>query len=312
MQKRLFLRVAALAVALLPAAAARAVHVQGATPATAAPGGAVSLTPAQAGKFQDALKALAAKAGVTFVAEGVPLRPTLRANDAPDLSAAAPLDTAVDRLAAAYDYDATRRGSLFVLKKRYTDPRDLPGVTLAECQLAMQDVVRVLSPHMPRPPIRTNTEFVLNLAKSLTPEQFRAMQEGTLRVAALSPAQRAEARRMALTIYVETPLRDAKGALARLKQAPAAALRKKSEDGRSLLGYDYTYWNGQVLFLRVEGDGHVSHGAPLPGSETPPPALEEIAAAGGTTLRAVVAALNARGGGPPLTVDAALAAKPGA
>jgi len=114
----------------------------------------VHLAPSDARQFQRAMASLASQAHVALVAEGVPLKPALSAAEAVNLTAEMPLDQAVSKMAAAYDYDAQRQGSVFVLIKRYSDSHDLPCVTLAECQRAaddLSDVLNVFNPLRERP-----------------------------------------------------------------------------------------------------------------------------------------------------------------
>ncbi len=165
----------------------------------------VRITQTQARVFQDTLAAMATQARVAFVAEGAPLRPALPDQAAPTLSQSAPLsvavEKAVEKLAAAYDYDAERRGNLFVLKKRYSDPHDLPGVTLQECASALADAERLMSPYNPR--VSRDSLVARGVIKSLTPQQLQAMHDGSPSVASLSPGQQAQVLRFALYLYVQ-------------------------------------------------------------------------------------------------------------
>lgn len=150
------------------------------SPAVAAGGPKVRLSSAQAASFEKALNMLAAQGKVAFVAEGLPLRATLPPDKAAELAASSstPLAAVVEKLALAYDYDATRQGDVFVLKKRYTDPHDLPGLTLEECQLSLQDVVRVLngfSPPVKRGANDPTGEVAWGVIASLSAQQMDAM-----------------------------------------------------------------------------------------------------------------------------------------
>lgn len=280
--------------------------------AFAATDAAVSLTPAQASSFEEALKALAAQGKVGFVAEGFPLHPVLSKEETPNLKAGLPLDEAVKRLAQAFDYDVTRRGNLFSLKKRYSDLYDLPIVTLEEYALALGDIVKLLSSHAPQPPITTNTDFVVAFAKSVTPEQEQAMREGTLPIRALSPTQQAQMRRMALHIYVALPLKDAQETLFLLRQSPRNVLRKKYAAGQVAFGYDFADHFGRTVFRPLNGSLNAQ--VAFPGADPlPRDKVPEVNSKGVSekTLGSVAADLNARGnGGKDFVVDAALAAKP--
>lgn len=209
----------------------------------------VRLLPAQSGNFQDALQALAAQAHVTFVAEGRPLHLTLSDADRPHLpEAGGPLSQAAEKLAAAYDYDVARQGNVFLLTKRYTDPEDLPGVTLTECLQSLEDVRRVTGPFNPRvPPDRYGVRqpLVGDLVASLTPQQLWAMAGNTsgtmLRVASLTPEQQAQVWRVVLYFYVQIPLEPMERGFADLKEAvkPDTKLAFRWEDiaGLHIFGY---------------------------------------------------------------------------
>ena len=286
----------------------------------------VSLTPAQAGNFEAALKALAAQGKVGFVAEGIPLRPDLPKNKIPPaLSGDLSLDAAVNELAEAYDYEVARRiNNLFVLKKRYSDLADLPGVTREEYTLALQDIVRLLAAHGPRPPLTTNTAFVLDFAKSVTPEQREAMRDKGLSVSALTPAQQAQLWRMGLHSTIEIPLRGIKDALLRLRQTPTITLRKGKWAGQMGFGYEFVDTYKRTLFWPVAGGFDASAfytGADAQDKERQDkerrysqdlPLLSAINWTGERTLAGVVSGLNARAGSTnkPFVIDTALAAKP--
>lgn len=278
----------------------------------------VALTPAQTQQFETALKAVAAQTQTAFVIEGVPLHSTLTEDKAPNIQNGVPAEEAVKKLARAYDYEATRRGDLFLFKKRYTDPYDLPGVTLEEYTLAMRDVVRLLSAHGPQPPISTNTKFVLEFAKTITPEQQRAMQDSGLPLTALSPAQQTQMRRMALQIYVGSSLEDATSALFLLRQAPKSVLCRKNMFGRVTFGFEYTSAGySKPAFQPVNGglDPTAFHSgsSPLPGSQTTEPDLKAekpIRSTLGNVIANLNVPSNAEPGKASFKIDAALADKP--
>lgn len=284
----------------------------------AAPGDPdVRLLPAQAKSFKGALAGQAAQASVAFVAEGAPLRPTLGGAQAPSFPTGLPLAKAVAKVADAYDYDASRQGRVFVLRKRYTDPQDLPGVTLEECTQAMQDMINVLEPFNPHvPPWHPGISdpLIADFMASLTPEQQQALEAKTLRVASLGPSQQALVRRLALNIYVQTTADDVNVSLAGLKQAPQAAFSMGGSNEPSTFGYHVTDTYGRDVFVTFDmgGGPALMNGVPVT-IGTAPPDVKMLAATRGVTLGRVVADLNAglnAGGKPRLLVDAALQAKP--
>ena len=187
----------------------------------------VHLTSAQARVFKDALNALSEQSHVAFVAEGWPLRATLKDKQASALAdVELPLSKAVQHLAEAYDYDAQRQGKVFLLTKRYTDPADLPGVTLAECRASVEDIRDVTGPFNPQaPPEKYGVADPLigALVASLTPSQIQAMAEKTpekrLSVSSLTPEQQAQVWRFLLYSYVQCPLRAVEQAWPDLKEA---------------------------------------------------------------------------------------------
>ncbi len=163
-----------------PAAPVQTLPPAAAQTPSAAPDPAVSLSPLQVLLFRTAFQSLSQQAHVTFVAEGQPLKGMLRPQDAPRLNPQGEsLSQMAAEVAAAYDYDAERQGSVFVLRKRYTDPADLPDVTLAECAEALSDLQKItgaVSPHLNFGLLGSN-EAVASLLTSLTPEQLERMRD---------------------------------------------------------------------------------------------------------------------------------------
>lgn len=274
---------------------------------------AVHLDQAAARTFKTALQALATQAHVAFVAEGTPLQPVLPPQAVPDLCVTMSAETAVQKVAAAYDYDAERQGDIFLLRKRYTNPHELPDVTLEECTLAMADVVKVLSalsPHLqPGRDHSLNEPLVFDFVRTLTPDQFQSLQSETLRVLDLSPQQRELVLRSTLYYYVQSPADDAENALRLIKQASQTALYMKNPRSRGGFGYEFRPSSSHMYFMPFDEGGPLPtiNGNPLP--PTPEPDRRTWKAEVPTTLGEVVAALNRRVG-PRMAVDAALAAKP--
>lgn len=253
---------------------------------------AVRLTKEQGTVFSSVLAELARQApGVAFVVEGTPRRPALPASEAPDLSQSAPLPRAVQTVAAAYGYAASRDGSVFRLKKTYEDPRDLPDVTLEECERAAQDLRRVLLPFRPTvlpdprapagtPPLIAPT--ALRLFTSLTPEQKRraARPDEGVALGALSPDQQKLARGIALYLYVQVALTDVDRFLEYFRRAKASAvltLRPADTTGdappdeESRWGFEVPGPEGRMYFNAFSRGITVN---PLPqtaGNDTPAP-----------------------------------------
>lgn len=291
-----------------------------------APGPAVSLTRTQAANFQDALMALAEQGRMAIVAEGVPLHSTLPKDKAPDIAGGVPLGQAISRVADAYDYAVERQDHVLILKKRYTDPEDLPGVTLDECRQSLDAVVRVLdafNPHLKLPgPI--DVVLVQDFTNTLTPEQEQAMQAKTLHYSDLAPGQQALIVRTILYENVQSPSQDVQNLQNVFAGMPGASVGPIPYDehgvyGRNGLRLDYLT---PILFGpqigQLQPTWYDLTSADVPGNMDAPTLSPRTktgpAAPQGTTVEAVVAGLNARPvpkpAGPLSEVEAPLKAKP--
>lgn len=299
------------------------------TAATGFSGGSkVRLTRGQTAVFQDALQTLAQQGHVTVVAEGAPLHPTLPAKDIPDLSQdAPPPDGALQRLADAYDYDVQFHHGVYRLTKRYSDPNDMPGVTLEECTLAMQDVVNALKVFaldtQPNPRRIALDPIVESFAATLTPEQMQSLQDEKigLPVTSLTPEQQTLVTKVGAYFYIQAVLDEAQRLLFRLRQAPKAAIGKDIIPmmgiSQPLFGYDTKDLWGRSYFATFNLVATNADGPLTPGSNPPNPLapakiagtrLPESATKGPMTLGREAAALSTRGA--PVLVDPALRAKP--
>lgn len=322
-QKRVWTAFLAGILFLLLAGVAAAGEQQRKSSAAATSGPEVRLSSAQAASLEKALNTLAAQGKVAFVAEGSPLRATLPPDEAAELAAssgeAAPLAAIVEKLALAYDYDATLRSNVFVFKKRYTDPHDLPGLTLEECQLSLQDVVRVLNGFSP--PVKTGSngstgEVAWGVIASLSAQQIDAMKGQPLSVNSLSAQQQVHLRRLNSYMYAGRAGEEAKNVLAGLKSSPTATLREENQSGRTLFGYESSNVYNQRVFrpLGNPNGGVVFTDAGPVTDNSAPDALtlrKQATAPNATTLGAVADALNARPGSVArYAVEKALAAKP--
>lgn len=209
-------------------------HPAWAQPATAAPAAPVSvadaslpniktqITEKQAHSFYEAFSTLAQKAHVTFVIESEPLHPMLGPNIPIGLTPKGePLSTLVPKIAAAYDYETVRSGNVFILTKYFSNPEDIPDVTLAECAQAMDDVALVLAPFNPQFKYGQveKSPAIQDLLSSLMPEQIAALQDNKhgLAVASLPPNQQQEAEQLVLFLYVQLPLGNTISAMRQIK-----------------------------------------------------------------------------------------------
>lgn len=198
----------------------------------------VSLTKAQSSHFQDALTSLAAQGHVAIVAEGAPLHPHLADAATPNLPTPMPISQTLTVLGAAYDYNVQRQdGGVFVLTKRYSDPRDLPCITLAECQASLEDVLIVLdafNPHFEESIYAsgpdTQRDTVTSFFDTLSPSQLAEAQAKTLRYGDLLPDQQTLIWNFMLHQFIQTPLGQTQEQLNLLLEAPHSVLTGRDKD----------------------------------------------------------------------------------
>jgi len=296
----------------------------------------VTLAPTPRPRFGAILQALAAQAHVTVIAEDVPLHQTLANVAQLTLPPNTPISQAMTLVAAAFDYDAQRNGSVFLLKKRFTDPSDLPNVTLEECTEALRDIGSDLDMFDPGPRESMPGPYCLPLMRlepTLTPDQLSAMHETTaekgLAIASLTPDQQAIIRKFVLSDYVDTYNDTVKGAGYMMAQTPTLTLRFDLDTaqggGPSVPPQPglKTASFGYVIRDSFDRPDFISliRNRPLDAPPIPAPVLSQNAKVlpalqappaqagdqGYTTLGAVVAGLNKRG--QPASVAAALGAK---
>jgi len=297
----------------------------------------------QASEFHHAITALAEQAHVTLIAEGVPRHPHLSLPDVAKLTERADLDDEVETVADAYDYSVERRGDVFVLKKRYSDPHDLPALTPAECEHTLALLQRVaepfnphalvwhiepLTPHSPQlefSQVQIVHPFVKAFADSLTPDQLEGMNKDKLLVSSLSQDQKALARRLRLSAYTQQPMEDLARFLPQLKQVEQNAVFRLQETSSSPRTFGYLSPEGpedptHLLFhplTRMDrsqdlGISFPSDLRPTDADPTDPnQASMEVSSTTTQTLSSVIAFLNAQSGGAlHANVDTAVGAKP--
>ncbi|MBV9850484.1 MAG: hypothetical protein JO250_12490 [Armatimonadetes bacterium] len=275
--------------------------------------GPVGLTPDQASVFKAALAALARQGHTCIVAEGAPLRPTLKPDKAPAVPDHTPLEIAVKLVADAYDYDEERRGNVFLLTKRYTDPADLPSVTLDECTHDLEYITNLLAAFNPPEPSGPTHDSMWNelyaVIGSYSSEQMRALLGPGLPVSSLSPDQRAAAQGWVQSIRMSYPLELTRHCLDSLRHAPQTqvglgSLALGSQGKATVFGRRWPDAGGSFVFIGFDQDTPIMGGRgvdPNGGTTT----REEREAArtrrdgartdGGETLAQAVAALNRRG-----------------
>lgn len=278
----------------------------------------VQLTKQHMTTFEATLGTLSESYKVTFVAEGSPLGANLPAAEVSSfMSGQAPLTQVVSKLADAYDYDVERRGTLFLLKKKYTDPSDLPSLTPEECQQSLESVMRVATPFNPNmPPSSSGSHdpLVQEFLDTLSTEQMQALRDKRLIVASLRPAQKDIVRRMSYYLYVEQSLQNVADALGQLKRASHIDFRMGTKSQGLLFGYESLFEGTSIPvfhpLLAAQG-ASFNTGAqpdvPVKGSEDPSASRAVLSA--GATIGSVVTAVNARGDGKRYSIDASLQAK---
>jgi hypothetical protein len=218
--------------------------------APAAPEPVVMLARTQLSGFNDALEAVAAQAHVAIVAEGIPLHPVLAEKDVLSLAGQdRPLTELMRVLAAAYDYNLRRSGTVFLLVKRYSDPADLPSVTMGEWTRCLRQLARLtdaFNPHIDfgyHPGDSLRNHIVGDLAASFTAAQLAGLRGDGLRLRVLNPAQVALVRRFALYLYVQQRADQLRRLLAILDAAENTAVFHYADVGteKHVLGYDISF-----------------------------------------------------------------------
>ena len=209
--------------------------------------------------------------------------------------------------AEPYDYQVEKRGLVFLLRKRYTNPLDLPDVTLGEGAASLKAITKLLSPFNPNVKRQFVGVHVGKLASaeasfmaSLTNEQQEQLQTGGLKVSELSPSQKRDVRQIAMFYCIQRPFENAYGTMAQFDRLlkKATALCQQKEDGRLAVGYeDPTGWFGKPWFMPLDQLPIFSTPFPTPTSE----AVKSEAvwavqrkAAGVITLGQMISSLNQR------------------
>ena len=233
------------------------------------------------------------------------------------------MEERVAEAAAQYDYRVEKRGTIFLLRKRYTNPHDLPDVSLGESAAALKDVTRLLSQWNPN--VKTTAVGVrlggMNVAEtsfmaSLTGEQEEQMRNGGLKVSAMSPTQQHDVRQIAMFYYIQMPFEDLYGTMAQFDRLlkKKTVLCQKKQDEQWLLGYeDPTGWFGGPWFMPLDQLPVFTPPFPKPTDEAVKAETVWAAqrrAAGATTLGQMVVQVNRRTpSAPKVVVDAILADK---
>ena len=270
------------------------------------------LSLAQSASFPDALDALAAQGHVAIVAEGAPLVPRLSKKDIQDLTAPVPLAQAVTKIAASFDYEVQEQDDVFVLTKRYTDPKEMPCVTLEECDQAFKDILTLLDQFSPNfdeaSDDHSQRSTVITFFRSLSPKQLQEVQTKTLRYGELGPEQQKMVESLFLFGFVQFPTYKLRETLSILDYAPGSVLTGKDKGQNALF-----------IEARVPANKSLRYYQPLEGGISPPDQSSPLilpkqtetgspAVPAPMTLESVVGLLPHTG--PPAVVDAPLKDKP--
>ena len=212
-------------------------------------------------EVKSAFENAAQKAHVAFIVEGEPYKKTLTAKEAESLEAAqntvSPEDFAA-QVALAYDYKVMGQTSpsVFVLHKRYTNPDDLPYVSLAEVRVVFNDIGRLYQGFLP--PGITSASFpnanMFAFADSLYPEQIKALEDekrGIL-VKDLSQTQRDQIFCIPLDMVI---------------QGPYSTIRKLQAQTEGLLGPSASVgraWSNEGVFKEGQAETRLRFGYVIP------------------------------------------------
>lgn len=282
----------------------------------------VHLSLAQSGSFSDAIDALAAQGHVAIVAEGAPLVPHLPKKDTQDLTSPLLLSLAVAKIAASFDYDVQKQddaNDVFVLTKRYTDPKEMPCVTLEECDQVFKDILTLLGPFNPNfdEASDEHSQHVafITFFSSLSPRQLREVRTKTLYYGELNSDQQKMIESFILYGFVQTPTYALRDALDLLDYAPGSVLTG-TDQGQNALFIEVPmpadksrhYYHllrgggGRVFAPKAAQPTLILPSLPKQGEENAPAAPAPM------TLETLVGLLPHAG--PPAVVDAPLKDKP--
>ncbi|MCW3096383.1 MAG: hypothetical protein JWL77_2001 [Chthonomonadaceae bacterium] len=154
-------------------------------------------------QFCSDLEILARRLRIAFVAEGEPVFVNKEV-PVPSLDKNLTTDNVVREVADYFDYSAVRKGNVYLLTKRYTNPSDLPDVTSEECRAAIKSIVKILAEYNPKIPSDTRAgtpeAAIITL---LTADQLTKLGTDGLPVSDLTPAQHAELWRLARKFYLQ-------------------------------------------------------------------------------------------------------------
>jgi|GEM_PF-6357577 hypothetical protein len=188
--------------------------------------------------FRDVLQQIADKYRIAVIAEGTPLFNTIPESVLAKITPKGSEAEVLFAIATAYDYDCVRRRpGLYILLKRYSDPRDLPGVMPEELYATLKDIQNLLKPFAPIVP--TSGELVREVYSALTAKQIEQMTKRELKVADLLPQQQAMFRKTVNYLSIGLSTDSFNSGTYQLEQALTASLCYGTEHGKDVFGYRF-------------------------------------------------------------------------
>lgn len=185
--------------------------------------------------------ALHRQTGFAFLAEAAPFSAVPVGTTLNPVVKADALET-IEKVAVAYDYSVEQKGKIFCLKKRFSDPRDLPCVTIADCRAAIQEIakdMRLFNPRLNGKMVGDTSAKIADFDAALTTAQRQQLGEG-LALSTLSEPQKRAIFNLCLNLYVEQNIDPFATA--------AAWLNRAEEEG--FLEY-YAQSTGRILCFEV-------------------------------------------------------------
>jgi hypothetical protein len=157
----------------------------------------------------------------------------------------------VSRLADGYGYAAEKAGNVYILKKLYRAPDDVPDITIEELLHSLRMAAKVFASFNPKMPTMAPEGYpvALDILATLSPKQMEVMSNGQLPVTSLSQPQRAEMWKIAKHLYVQRVADEVDTGLAQCELASrgnAAFFHKQFPDTR-VFGYEYQSASGSTF-----------------------------------------------------------------
>ena len=107
-------------------------------------------------------------------------------------------------MADYFDYSVTRKGSVYLLTKRHSNPDDLPDVTPEECKIGLRAISRILAPFNPGFSQGTFAgEPMASIAHLLNAEERDRLHQRGIPVSELTSVQHQEVWRLAMKFFLQ-------------------------------------------------------------------------------------------------------------